>query len=78
MEYEELVTKAKLCNEQQVKVTLLALLDFHSPKPVTVMCTSKCPADCNTTHISETKGCQCGAWYPCKTMQLVERTLDWL
>jgi hypothetical protein len=78
MEYEQLVEKTKSSNEQQVRVSFMAVLDFHSPKPVTITCISTCPPDCNTIHYDERKGCQCGAWYPCKTMQLVEKSLDWL
>jgi hypothetical protein len=78
MEYEDLLAKAKSSNDQQIKVSFLSVIDFHSPKPVTINCTDKCSVDCNETHYSPLKGCQCGSWYPCKTIELVERSLDWL
>ena len=77
--YEDLVAKIKACNETQVKIALAAVADYHSPKPFKYNCGGTCKEEgCKGVHYDERKGCQCGSWYPCETMKLLERTLDWL
>jgi hypothetical protein len=78
MEYEDLLSKVKNSNEIQLKVALAAVMDFHSPKPFRMKCPIECPPNCLELHYDEKQGCQCGSWYPCQTMQLLERTIDWL
>jgi uncharacterized membrane protein len=79
MTYEELKEKIKISNELQAKIALAAVADFHSPKPFKSYCGNTCNIEnCDGVHIDPKQGCQCGSWYPCQTMQLLERSLDWL